>query len=73
MARETEAGLLGTVGYMSLEQVRGSVEPGRTSSHGPLRDASGRRAFRGKLVDTDAGDLREEPPDLYGFVTFRRR
>ncbi|HEY7727638.1 MAG TPA: protein kinase, partial [Candidatus Eisenbacteria bacterium] len=66
----TELGIvLGTVGYMSPEQVRGLPVDARSDifSLGALlyEMLSGRRAFRGESqADTLSAILREEPPDL---------
>ena len=71
---DTEAGLvLGTVGYMSPEQVRGQAVDGRSDifSLGALvyEMVSGKRAFRGESpADTMSAILREDPPDLMGAV-----
>jgi serine/threonine protein kinase len=74
VAHETDAGLvLGTVGYMSPEQVRGLPVDARSDifSLGAVlyEMLSGRRAYRGESpADTMSAILREEPPDLYGSV-----
>jgi Tol biopolymer transport system component len=66
----TEAGVvLGTVGYMSPEQVRGQPADARSDifSFGAIlfEMLSGRRAFRGdSAADAMSAILREEPPDL---------
>jgi len=66
----TSAGMvLGTVGYMSPEQVRGGVVDARTDlfSFGAVlyEMLSGKRAFQGETpADTMSAILREEPPDL---------
>ena len=66
----TEPGvILGTVGYMSPEQVRGQDADHRSDifSLGAVlyEMLSGRRAFRGEsAVETMAAILQEEPPDL---------
>ncbi len=66
----TEPGtVMGTVGYMSPEQVRGREVDHRSDvfSFGAVfyEMLSGRRAFRGdSAVETMSAILREEPPDL---------
>jgi len=66
----TEPGtVMGTVGYMSPEQVRGRDADHRTDifSFGAVfyEMLSGRRAFKGdSAVETMSAVLREEPPDL---------
>jgi Tol biopolymer transport system component/tRNA A-37 threonylcarbamoyl transferase component Bud32 len=66
----TEPGtVMGTVGYMSPEQVRGRDVDHRSDvfSFGAVfyEMLAGRRAFRGdSAVDTMSAILREEPPDL---------
>ncbi|MGE5233017.1 MAG: protein kinase domain-containing protein, partial [Acidobacteriota bacterium] len=66
----TEPGtVLGTVGYMSPEQVRGREVDARSDifSFGALfyEMLSGRRAFKGdSAVETMSAILKEEPPDL---------
>jgi serine/threonine protein kinase len=66
----SEAGVvLGSVGYMSPEQVRGLPVDGRSDifSLGALvyEMVSGKRAFRGESpADTMSAILREDPPDL---------
>ncbi|HWC65738.1 MAG TPA: protein kinase, partial [Thermoanaerobaculia bacterium] len=66
----TEPGtVMGTVGYMSPEQVRGRDVDHRSDvfSFGAVfyEMLSGRRAFRGdSAVETMSAILREEPPDL---------
>jgi eukaryotic-like serine/threonine-protein kinase len=67
---ETEPGVvLGTLGYMSPEQVRGRPADARSDifSFGAVlyEMLSGRRAFHGdSAADTMSAILREEPPDL---------
>ncbi len=61
--------VMGTVGYMSPEQVRGREADHRTDifSFGAVlyEMLSGRRAFRGdSAADTMTAILKEEPPDL---------
>jgi serine/threonine protein kinase/Tol biopolymer transport system component len=74
MTQGTEAGVvLGTMGYMSPEQVRGLPVDARSDifSLGALvyEMLSGRRAFRGdSSADTMSAVLREEPSDLAGEV-----
>jgi hypothetical protein len=66
----TEPGtVMGTVGYMSPEQVRGREADHRTDifSFGAVfyEMLSGKRAFKGdSAVETMSAVLREEPPDL---------
>ena len=66
----TEPGtVMGTVGYMSPEQVRGKDVDARSDifSFGAVfyEMLSGRRAFRGdSAVETMSAILKEEPPDL---------
>jgi eukaryotic-like serine/threonine-protein kinase len=65
--------ILGTIGYMSPEQVRGDSIDARTDifSFGAVlyELLSGRKAFqRGSAADTLSAILREDPPDLA--VTF---
>jgi serine/threonine protein kinase len=66
----TEPGVvLGTLGYMSPEQVRGKPADGRSDifSFGAIlyEMLSGRRAFRGdSAADTMSAILKEDPPDL---------
>lgn len=70
MSRGTDAGtMLGTVGYMSPEQVRGQNVDLRSDifSFGTIlyEMLSGRRAFKGSTaVETLNAILKEEPPDL---------
>ncbi|PYX84053.1 MAG: hypothetical protein DMG68_21440, partial [Acidobacteria bacterium] len=69
-AIKTEAGvLLGTLGYMSPEQVRGGAIDHRADlfSFGAVfyEMLSGQRAFRGATsADTISAILREDPPEL---------
>jgi serine/threonine protein kinase/Tol biopolymer transport system component len=61
--------IMGTVGYMSPEQVRGRAVDHRSDifSFGAVlyEMLSGKRAFRGEsAVDTLSAILKEEPPDL---------
>ena len=69
-SKGTEPGaVLGTLGYMSPEQLRGLAADHRTDlfSFGAVlyEMLSGRRAFRGDTAaDTVSAILREEPPDL---------
>jgi len=66
----TEEGMiLGTVGYMSPEQVRGETVDARSDlfSFGVVlfEMLTGRKAFaRGSAMDTMAAILKEDPPDL---------
>jgi serine/threonine protein kinase len=70
MAGGTEPGVvMGTVGYMSPEQVRGQTVDHRSDifSFGCIlyEMLSGRRAFKGESgVETMSAILKEEPPDL---------
>ena len=70
LTRQTDPGkVLGTVGYMSPEQVRGKPADHRSDvfSFGALlyEMLSGRRAFKGdSAVETLNAILKEEPPDL---------
>jgi eukaryotic-like serine/threonine-protein kinase len=70
MSKGTEPGaVLGTLGYMSPEQLRGLPADHRTDlfSFGAVlyEMLSGKRAFRGDTAaDTVSAILREEPPDL---------
>ena len=72
ISHQTEAGVvLGTVGYMSPEQVRGKPADQRSDlfSFGAIlyEMLSGRRAFHGETAaDSMSAILREEPPDLTG-------
>jgi len=69
-AVKTEAGMvLGTLGYMSPEQVRGGAVDHRSDlfSFGAIlyEILSGQRAFRGNTsADTISAILKEEPPEL---------
>jgi hypothetical protein len=71
-APHSDAGLvLGTVGYMSPEQVRGQPVDHRSDlfSLGAIlyELLAGRRAFQGvSAADTMSAILREDPPDLVG-------
>jgi serine/threonine protein kinase/Tol biopolymer transport system component len=68
----TDPGMvMGTIGYMSPEQVRGKPTDHRSDifSFGAIlyEMLSGRRAFRGEsTADTISAILREDPPDLSG-------
>jgi eukaryotic-like serine/threonine-protein kinase len=70
LSHQTEAGVvLGTVGYMSPEQVRGKLADHRSDlfSFGAIlyEMLSGRRAFHGETAaDTMSAILREEAPNL---------
>jgi Tol biopolymer transport system component len=70
LAQGTEPGtVLGTVGYMSPEQVQGKPADARSDifSFGAVlyEMLSGRRAFKGEsAADTMHAILREDPPDL---------
>ena len=72
LATVTEPGIvMGTVGYMSPEQVRGRVVDARSDifSFGAVlyELASGRRAFSAESpIETMIAILREEPPALFG-------
>ncbi|MEO8436241.1 MAG: protein kinase [Pyrinomonadaceae bacterium] len=67
---DTDPGVvMGTIGYMSPEQLRGRVADHRSDifSFGAIlyEMLSGNRAFRGEsTADTMSAILREEPPDL---------
>jgi Tol biopolymer transport system component len=68
-ARTAEGVLLGTMGYMSPEQLRGQPGDARSDvfSFGVVfyEMLSGRRAFHGKTsADTISATLKEDPPDL---------
>ncbi|MGH7682094.1 MAG: protein kinase domain-containing protein, partial [Candidatus Eiseniibacteriota bacterium] len=71
---QTDAGfVIGTVGYMSPEQVRGLAVDARSDifSLGAVlyEMLSGKRAFRGESpADTMSSILREEPADLHASV-----
>src|SRR6185369_10832115 len=66
----TDAGtVMGTVGYMSPEQVRGEPADARSDIFSlgavPYEMLCGRRAFRGETaVETLHAILRDEPPDV---------
>ena len=68
----TDPGMvMGTIGYMSPEQVRGKPADHRSDifSFGAIlyEMLAGRRAFRGEsTADTISAILREDPPDLSG-------
>ena len=70
LTAQTDPGtVLGTVGYMSPEQVRGLATDGRSDlfSLGAIlyEMISGRRAFQGTTAaDTMSSILKDEPPDL---------
>lgn len=70
LASRTEPGVvMGTVGYMSPEQVKGQAADYRTDlfSFGTIlyEMLSGRRAFRGDTsVETMSAILKEDPPEL---------
>src|SRR5271155_1606022 len=70
MTHATEAGVvMGTAGYMSPEQVRGTAVDARSDifSFGAIlyEMLSGERAFHGETAaDTMSAILREEPPEL---------
>src|SRR5215472_1685685 len=70
MTTQTKAGsVLGTVAYMSPEQLRGKAVDGRSDifSMGAIlyEMLTGRRAFRGETdVDTITAVLRETPPEV---------
>ena len=72
IAAPTEPGIvLGTVGYMSPEQVRGEAVDARSdifaSARCSTRCSPGRRAFKGETaVETMSAILREDPPDVRG-------
>ncbi|MFI5179973.1 MAG: protein kinase [Thermoanaerobaculia bacterium] len=70
-ARTAEGTILGTLGYMSPEQVRGEAVDARSDifSFGVVlfEMLSGRRAFgRSTAADTLAAILKEEPPEITG-------
>ena len=70
VASQTDPGVvMGTVGYMSPEQVKGQAADHRSDlfSLGAIlyEMVSGRRAFRGETsVETMSAILKEDPPDL---------
>jgi len=70
MQATTDPGfVMGTVGYMSPEQVRGKVADARSDifAFGAIlyEMVSGKRAFHGEtLADTMSAILKEDPPDL---------
>ena len=70
VAEKTEAGMvLGTIGYMAPEQVRGQTVDHRADlfAFGAIlyEMLSGQRAFRGDTaIDTMTSILKEDPPDL---------
>lgn len=70
LVSQTEPGVvMGTVGYMSPEQVRGQAADHRSDlfSFGAIlyEMLSGRRAFRGETsVETMSAILKEDPPEL---------
>jgi hypothetical protein len=70
LVSQTEPGMvMGTVGYMSPEQVRGQTADHRSDlfSFGAIlyEMLSGRRAFRGETsVETMSAILKEDPPEL---------
>jgi eukaryotic-like serine/threonine-protein kinase len=70
LVSQTEPGVvMGTVGYMSPEQVRGQTADHRSDlfSFGAIlyEMLSGRRAFRGETsVETMSAILKEDPPEL---------
>jgi eukaryotic-like serine/threonine-protein kinase len=70
LVSQTEPGLvMGTVGYMSPEQVKGQTADQRSDlfSFGAIlyEMLSGRRAFRGETsVETMSAILKEDPPEL---------
>ena len=74
LADATEPGIvMGTVGYMSPEQVRGLVVDGRTDifAFGAIlyEMLAGRRAFEGATsADTMSAILNEEPPAISGLA-----